>query len=74
MEELRKKLEELEAKINAFAEEHGYQRQEGGGDDKSELKEIAEILRSMKKKEQTITDKRFARKKRHFELTGQNYF
>lgn len=72
-EELKNKLEALEANFNAFCEKHGYEGTDAANDAKSELKEIAEILRGMQPKEKTITDKRFERKHRREQLTGHSY-
>jgi hypothetical protein len=68
MEDLKEKLEALEAKFKDYCKSHGYDvKRDSDNDVKGELHEIADLLRGMQPKEKSKLDERFERKKRRNE-------
>ena len=61
MEDLKEKLEALEAKVKAYREANGL---DSDNDVKSELHEITELLKGMQPKEKSKLDLRFEKKKK----------
>ena len=64
MEDLKEKLEALEAKVNDYREANGLDAKRSDNDVKQELHEITELLKGMQPKQKSKLDERFEKKKR----------
>ena len=64
MEDLKEKLEALEAKVKAYREANGLDAKRSDNDVKQELHEITELLKGMQPKQKSKLDERFEKKKR----------
>lgn len=68
MDDLKEKLDALDARFRDYCKSHGYDvERDNTNDVKAELHEIADLLRGMKPKEKSKLDERFERKKRRNE-------
>ena len=65
MDDLKEKLDALEAKFKDYCKSHGYDvKRDNDNDVKGELHEIADLLRGMQPEQKSKTDIRFEAKKR----------